>query len=425
VDLESLRGGEQVSVYIVNIKQAQAVYAVNYIKSYVHHSRVLQTLFEHEDKNSITLRHPSGMSVKIEAVAAMKKGSTVGGTWLAGLLLDEAPRWESNASESAVNYEDTVSACMARLRSTNNPKYRSAAIFSIGSPWTRKGAVFNLYNEHFGKPNKNIVVCCARAQVMNPNEFTDEFCNGIKEQDPIAYQSDIMAQFIERTQGMFETDFLKKCTRLDGPLEIPPEAGGRYVAAIDAATRADVFALLIARLYPSGGIDVCFIKQWRGTSKNPLSLNQVFGEVKTYCGQYWLSSAWSDQFASDALRDIAINKGLQLMIENATSTSKVMQFDNLKALMQEGKVSLPNDPDLLADLGLIRRSSTQDAIKIDIPRTRTSTGQRHCDYAVCLALAASRPIGPTYYDLSSTSLGLSAHHHSGFVDWGYDGLTKW
>ena len=418
VDCSRLHPGEIPRVSVISIKRDLAEPVLDHIRGHVHASAVLSSIFLREDKDSITLKHPSGTPIEIMAVAAGKTGSSTAARWSAGVICDEAPRWEG-IEESVINYDDIVGVARPRL-------LPGAQIFFIGSPWAPRGPVYRIVCESWGKPSVARVICWAPAQLMNPLEFTPKKCRALELADPTVYRRDVLAQFCEGSDGMFTPEILDPCIRTDEPNNLPPEPGARYVAATDPATRGDAWPLVICRQHPSGGIDVVYREQWRGTTKRPLSPDYVLGEIRTACQRYGLGAVWADQYCGDALRDLAIQKGLMIHIEQTTVMRRVQQFDHLRALMQDRRLSIPDDPDMIADLRIIQRQTTQAAVSIVIPRTHDAGGKRHADYAITLALAASRPVcGANWTQMAEST--PEQRLQSGLIDWGREqgAMQRW
>jgi hypothetical protein len=97
----------------------------------------------------------------------------------------------------------------------------------------------------------------------------------------------------------------------------------------------------------------------------------------------------TDQFAADALRDIADRHGLVLRVETITAQKKVELFENMRTKIAEGDVELPPDPVLRSDLLSIRKRVTQSGIAFELPKTADG---RHADYAPAVALVLAQHV---------------------------------
>jgi len=246
--------------------------------------------------------------------------------------------------------------------------------------------VYRLVRERFGIPGSDLVIFWCPATSMNPQWWTPERCQALQESDPIAYRTDVLAQFADSVSGMFGEDLLDACTRR-GQTELPPLPGHHYVASIDPATRSNAWTLVVASQDRAGKWVVSLARQWKGTRSKPLSPEETLREIATALKPYGVSTLWSDQYSGDALRDLARQQGLTLWPISFTSQNKVAWYDTLKRLMQDHRIELPNVPDLLMDLRRVKRRTTQAGVTIDLI---TTPDGRHCDYAPALALAIGR-----------------------------------
>ena len=414
VECFQLGPGEIPRVSVMSLRTDLADVLLDHIKGHIRESEVLKSLLISEDKDTIVLRHPTGRPIEIQVVAGSRAGSSVVARWCAGLILDEAPRM-NGADSSVINFEDVVHATQGRL-------LPGAQIFYIGSPWVPSGPVYELVKVHFGKPSGERVICWARGPLMNPFWWTLERCADLERRDPIAYQTDVLAQFTVTSEGLFPPEILLPCIR-SGERIIAPVDQGCYVAAMDPATRRDAWALVITRR-DTDIVQVVYLRQWRGSPKQPLSPDTVLGEIRAICAAYRVFSVWTDQYSSDAIRDIAIGKGLGVMIETTTVLRNVQRFDHLHTLAATGRLDVPDDPDLVTDLKRVRKVATQNGVTIVMPRV----AGRHCDYASALALAISRPVvGSMWADMIGVRQGIGALRTCpGLTDWGeMAGLQNW
>jgi phage FluMu gp28-like protein len=113
----------------------------------------------------------------------------------------------------------------------------------------------------------------------------------------------------------------------------------------------------------------------------------VLQEAAQICFHYNTNWAYTDQFAADALKDLASQYGLELIIEPWTKQNKTQLFMELQSQFQQGNVQIPPDQYLLKDLRLVKRRVTQSGISIHFPHT---ADKRHCDFAPAVARALGK-----------------------------------
>lgn len=377
-DLSKLGAGEVPRVSVVSLTRDLAAVVFRHIVGNILARPSLKALVVGEpSSDTITLRHPTGRPVEIKVVAGSRAGASLVARWSAGCIFDEAPRM-IGADEGVVNYDDARAAIIGRL-------LPGAQLISIGSPWAPHGPIYDRVTEHWGKPTQQLVVIRAPAPALNPIWWTPERCAALKEADPVAYQTDVLAEFADAEETLFPAKLIEQSTRSE-PGDIPFEPGHEYVAAMDPATRNNAWTLAIATRTGRTKRIVC-VRQWQGSRVQPLRPKQVLGEAALACKDYGLDWAYTDQHAADALRDIAEDAGLDLIIEEWTARNRVEAFSALQAEMAEGFVELPPDSLVAKDLKVVKRRAIQNGVTIVLPQT--SDG-RHADYAVVVAKALHR-----------------------------------
>lgn len=350
--------------------------------------------------DSVLLRAPSGRPVEVKVVAGAKAGSTLVARWSAGWVADEAPRM-AGQEEGVINLDDARDAVSGRL-------LPGAQGFEVGSPWQPYGPVYDIVQEHFGQPTPDLVVIRARADWLNPYWWTPERMLAEERANPRSFRVNVLAEFSDTEESLFPSKVVENFTRQE-PRELEYVPGGDYVAAIDPATRSNAWTLVIVTR-EGNRKRVALAKDWKGSSAVPLRPKQVLEEISHILQRYHLDWCYTDQFAAESLSDLAEIFGTQLVVENWTAKNKLAAFSSLAADMIEGKVELPNVPELRKDLLLVRkRVSHGGSVSIVLPQ---SSDGRHCDYAPALAMAMHRWIDEVDEDPAPLDPASAA-----FADW--------
>lgn len=378
-DLSGLKRGEVPRVSVVSILKdlAQATY-----------SHMTGTVLGSPDLAPLLVGQPTADSfallnrdydrpVEIKVVAGAKAGNTLVSRWSAGVVFDEAPRMQGQ-EDGVVNLDHALTAVQGRL-------LPGAQIMLIGSPWAPFGPVYEIYRRYWGKPSRTHVVIKAPGPAMNPVWWTPERCERLRDTDPVAYRTDVQAEFVDAEESMFADALVTASTR-DAPMHIPYRPGHDYVAAMDPATRGNAWTLVVATRLRERKI-VVYNRQWLATPGEPLRPRDVLRDVAEILSSYQIDTAYTDQWAADALTDIADEFGLSLSEHPWTAAEKTRLFTNLATQMLEGMVELPPDPALANDLKLVRRVATQTGVAIHLPKSKDG---RHSDYAPALAMALSK-----------------------------------
>lgn len=383
-DLSRLGPGEVPRVSILSLTKDTATPTWTHVAGRIEASSKLRALLIGKPKaNALFLRHPSGRPVEICVVAGRRAAGNLVARWSAGNIFDESPRMVGE-DEGVVNLDHARASIAGRL-------LPGAQVVMSGSSWAPFGPVYDLVTEHHGKPSANIAVIRARGPDMNPSVWTPEACAELKARDPDAYRVDVDTEFLDPESGMFAHSDLELCC--DRPWEfLDPVSGHHYSAAIDPATRGNAWTLVVLGRNRRGRYFVCRHQQWIGSTSEPLSPLAVFQDISSILAPYGVKTLHTDQWAADALVDIATQAQLWLISESISNHSKLEMFTALRAVVADKNISLPHDMQLLLDLARVKKRTTPSGIAIHFPRTADG---RHCDYAPAVALAlAHAPRGP-------------------------------
>jgi hypothetical protein len=376
--VEHLGPGEVPRVSIVSINKDLAEVIFGHVVGRVMASPALKGLVMGEPTtDTIVLRHPSGRPVEIKVVAGSRSGSTLVARWSAGAVFDEFPRMLGEG-EAVVNWDDMRKAVLLRI-------LPGSQVISIGSPWAPFGPAYNVVKEHYGRPTRNMVVVKAPGWDLNPQLWTPQAVRDAEEKDPQAFRTDVAAEFAQPEESLITQDSLDAATR-PAPLIETPKPGVQYSAAIDPATRGNAWTLIIA-CQEGDKRRVALARQWIGSAAAPLRPGAILEEVARLCRAYRISVLDSDQYYGDALRDLAAQQKLVLVVHAWTEREKLAKFLALKTMFEQGMVEIPADQTLRSDLGRVKKVLKGSGASINFPRT--SDG-RHCDYAPCLAMALAR-----------------------------------
>lgn len=380
VDVSRLGPGEVPRVSLISLRLDQAAVAHRLLLETIRASRVLRPLLIEDSADSLTVRHPSGRPIELAIVAGSKAGGSLVSRWSAGVVFDEAPRM-SGSADAVVALDDARSAILGRL-------LPGAQALYIGSPWAPHGPVYELVTQHWQRPSDALCVLRGRGPILNPQWWTPARCADLEARDPTAYTCDVLGEFADPESGLLSPICVRASIR-ETPLELPPERGKRYCAAVDpseGSARGNAFSLVIVEhlretptTHEHFGVALC--REWRG-----LRPEQCWEQIAATCKAYGLTQAWTDQYAASANADLARRYGLHLRIDPWTASSKLESFTSLATLIHSGSVELAPDVQLRRDLLSVKKRTTQQGMSIVLPRT--SDG-RHADYAPALAMAVA------------------------------------
>lgn len=290
------------------------------------------------------------------------------------VLCDEVAKWRD--SDTGANPAAVVISSVAPTMATQP----NAKLFLSSSPM----GLLDAHADAFALGNTaHQMVCQAASWEANPT--LTEAGTKADEPDEVIWAREYAA--IPQAEG--ETSHLTealvaRCTRA-GDMTMAYDDRHTYTAAIDPATRGNAWTLVVACLSDNQVRRIVLAREWRGTRKQPLVPGSVFAEIALLLQPYGLKYVHSDQFSEDAMREIARQKGLSLLVTPWTAGLKADAYDALKTLAQESRLDVPPDPAVKTDLLGIRTRLTRTGTVYEL----ATQGARHSDYAPAIAMAVT------------------------------------
>jgi hypothetical protein len=387
-DLSGLSPGDEVRIPMVATEKDTAGQVFSHVANTALASPVLRGLMVGEPTaDSVHFKHPSGRHIEIKVAALGKAGSTLVGRWLGGAVFDEAPRMVGE-DDGVRNLDDNIQAVAGRI-------LPGGQILLIGSPWAPFGPIYDLVEQRFGKPDEDIVVIRATGPMLNPSYWTPARCERYRlsplVKERMMYRTDVLGEFADPEDSMFSSEALVKNTRADAVR--PAEDGMHYVAAMDPGGRASAWTLVVVGCTGSKGYgrptySVVLAKQWMGSAANPLKPRIVLSEIAQALGPYGVDTIFTDQFAYEALNDLAYEFKVGLVGTQVQAAERLQHVEAIRAALHENRLEVPPDPYLRTDLLRTRKRVTSNGVTIQYPQ---SGDGRHCDYVPALGLAMMNP----------------------------------
>jgi hypothetical protein len=139
-------------------------------------------------------------------------------------ICDEIAFWHS---EDSANPDHEILAALRPAMTT----VRGAVLLCISSPYSRRGALWTAYKEHFGKDGDPILVWQASTRDMNP--VVDEtIIRDAYEADEAAAEAEYGAQFRRDIEAFVSEEAVARVV-VPGRRELPPVDGVRYFGFVD------------------------------------------------------------------------------------------------------------------------------------------------------------------------------------------------
>lgn len=291
------------------------------------------------------------------------------------VLCDEVAKWRD--ADTGANPATTV---LASLRPTLASQPRARIVLS-SSPLGTLDAHFDAY-----AVGETDFQTCVHAPTWTANPTITEAETHALEPDEQAWAREYAAvPQAEVESSLLTSALIERATR-PAMGDVARLVGHHYVAAMDPATRANAWTLAIATRGPDGVRRVVAAREHRGSVSRPLSPRAVFADWKPLLESYGIVVVATDQWACDALADLAIEAGLALAPEPWTSTSKAEAYEALLKHAQDKLVEFPRDEAVREDLLGIRKKLTRNGVTYELAYQHG----RHSDYAPAIAMAVGK-----------------------------------
>jgi len=303
------------------------------------------------------------------------------------VLCDEVAKWAD--SDTGANPATEV---LASVRPTMSTQRNARGVLS-SSPMGMLDAHYDAFET--GDTGLQVV---AHAPTWIANPTITEEQTRIDEPDESTWLREYAAvPQAEIEEGLLTETLIDRATRapIIDPLtqsvvrDVARQPGHYYVATIDAATRGNAWTLVVATRGPDRVRRIVLVREWRGTRSIPLVPTDVFIEIRELLKPYGLTWLTSDQWAGDALRDIAAQCKLSLALEPWTHNNKREAYEGLRSMLLDEELELPPEDAVKVDLLGIRKRLTRNGVTYEL----ASQGARHSDYAPAIAMAAAKVRG--------------------------------
>jgi hypothetical protein len=279
---------------------------------------------------------------------------TVRGHSLVAALLDELAFFRSD--DGAANPDSEILSAI-RPAMASIP---GSMLLCASSPYARRGALWDAYRRHFGKPGSTLVWQAA-TRVMNPT-ISQEKIDEETEADPQKAAAEYGAEFRSDVAAYVEREVVEAAV-VPGRFELPPISTTRYFAFVDPSggSGSDSMTIAIAHREKDGTAVLDAIRERRPK----YSPEDVTAEFATLAKSYRCTSVTGDRFAGEWPRERMRAYGVQY--ELAEKPKSDIYRDCLAAL-NSGKIELLDNQRLVAQIcSLERRTARGGRDNIDHP----------------------------------------------------------
>jgi len=190
---------------------------------------------------------------------------------------------------------------------------------------------------------------------------------------------------------------------LDGPLE--PVAGRHYIVAVDLGLTNDRTVCVVAHAEPvdkewgsSKRVVVDRIARWRGTRQKPVTLSEVEAWLLEATTRYNRAKVVADPWQAAGLCQRLRQRSVIVEEFTFSSASVGRIGSGLHLALRNRLLHLPNDEDLLSELGNVRlKETTPGVVRLDHDAGSHDDQAVACGLAVVSLQTAPPPSGGAYF----------------------------
>lgn len=286
-----------------------------------------------DEKQVITLRRPSGLTVRIEAFAATRGGYSVRGRTILAFLFDEAEFFTSGDGY-AVSDSDIFRAMKPRLKANGKGML-------VSTPWPTETQMGTMFEKNWGKCTDATAIKAPTMLVRGDDpevrqNYEDE---SLRDPENARREYDCEIDGI-LGDGFFDPMLLSRSLTED--IVLPGTRNDLWptVAAADLGFKNDSSTLVICqydgRIYRT--VSVIELRPKPGAPLKPSEVIKTFAdEAKRFGCRYIVA----DGHYRESFKEHLATEGLSLVAAPEGLRGKQESFSRVRAVLHEGLVKLP------------------------------------------------------------------------------------
>lgn len=324
----------------------------------------------HDTANDRRIVFANGIEARV--ITASKK-SVRGPTYVGGCL-DEIAFWDHDGESRDADIIDAFTPGFSR--STHMPPRR---LWAISSANVKRGWAWDTFDRSYGKSGTVWTARTASSLFVRPDLDEKEIiadCDGRpgkreREYECVWGSTDASAFFGET--------LITACTdKTRSSAALPPRVEGvTYRVGIDAAFVHDEFSIAVAcsqLVIPPGApltperqhrerrTEIAYTEGLKPSPKKPLNPLECVARVVEICRHFGTTTVYADQHEAASLRESFKQCGIKMVLvpwtHGTSEGSKSNRFLAVRDAMLASKLTLPDDPELVASLGVVMGEPT-------------------------------------------------------------------
>jgi len=382
-DLSSCGPGDVPAVVVVSPYIRTSKIALRMALAMIEDSPQLQALIRTRTKEEFTLCRPDGRIVQFTSIPKSGKGTALRGFSIIEALLDESEFVGSSGDGSIISDADMIDALLPRLMF-------GGSLLLCSTPWPAESETKRLFEGNFGRPSSALAAKAPTLLMWDFDPKVEKRITKDRERDAIKALREYDCEVTDTGGFYFEASSIDRATSAEvtGPRET-----GRRSAAIDLAFRGDSSALVITERQ-GDRLAVVHLDFVSPKPNQPLVPSQVIESFALSCKALEVHDVCADSAYIESARETFARYGIAVVEASTMKGQKDKAFSHLRTLLREGKIDLPKDARLTAQLkSVLARPMSGGKLSIGLPR---AAGSGHADLVSALVEAVyhDRRFGP-------------------------------
>ena len=212
-----LRPGERASILCLAVDREQAAIVRRYIAAYFQRAPLLRSLVERETLDGLLLNNG------VEIVVATSDYRSIRGRTVVCAVMDEAAFFPADGVSSDRDVYDALVPALATLP--------NAMLIILSSPHKKAGLLYDLWAQHYGKGDDDILVVHGATRTFNPT-VPQEIVDRALARDPASARAEWLAQWRDDLAAFLDRELVQAAVD-PGVVVRPPSAGRSYRAFCD------------------------------------------------------------------------------------------------------------------------------------------------------------------------------------------------
>ncbi len=331
-----LAPGETGVIMVLASDRRQARVVLGYINAFLE-IPILARIVASRLKESIELSNRIRIEIHTSSFRATR------GYTIVAAICDEIAFWPTDDSANP----DTEVLTALRPGMVTVP---GALLLCISSPYARRGALWEAYRQHFGKPDASTLVWQAETRAMNPT-VSRLVIEAAYLRDHAAAAAEYGAQFRTDVEGFIPLEVVEARV-IPSRFELPPLGDVTYTAFCDpSGGQSDAMTLAIAHVQDNRAV-LDLLRE----AAPPFSPEQVVAAFADVLKQYRVSTVVGDRYAGEWPREQFSKRGIEY--RPAEKNRSELYLELLPALMS-GQVELLDNKRLVTQLVDLERRTAR------------------------------------------------------------------